>query len=1031
MQSYNNTVTEALVDFIKHTLERIEERDDKGRHIELVNYQMIVPDNVEVNWLVSNGKTAEFTIIFNFKVTDSNGVVLLESSKELSIPRLVNNIFIIDGKYKIPTQELVNDYRCRIYNDNIVIGDQIPTISYGFDSLTHQYNYEVTYSSMDEDNVMTFSRAEFKNLETENPLAFKLFKLSEFSQKKLVLKLDLEEYPEYLTDEIIMKMIELGPDKPRDAFIDKTILTADIGVLKYIINNPNNRRRIISKMRIKFFDYGDIYLRDIQNAINAYFKSAKESQVDVPSITNPLSYDALRYKLEVGSYVAYNSSFTDVIDPANTPENANVNRINELNICVSLEKGKIIYHCYDIKGNRIEMDYMDYLHKYIIRNDDFDYEAKKLIPRDRYIIKHNLKEIETDDPFKFKDLVVEPKRDERLSITTRRIPFMNTSDTIRIAMGSSMSKQAVELEGSEPALVVTGNDAEDMELQTSVVKYDGGSGIVKKIKDNRIFIEDESGNISYYDVNQPLTGMNDSIISFNPAVKEGQVVSKGDVIVTPKITSRGTYEIGSNALCFYMNYEGYTYEDAMIISQSFAKKLTQYHISETQLHIRSKDLVTKITELGSLIKSGEFLVEMDTPTKTTNKMRSIYDEGGPLGVLHLGFQRNNFRVPNNIDKGFLIGIKIVANPDVTSTNDVTIKTIEDYLRLSKVSNDWDEIDNKYKNLKIYSDIEFRSDDAYIIIFKILKISEAHIGSKLCNRYGSKGEVVMVMPDNLMPREVLSDGSFGRSCDLIFNPPAPLARKNISQEYECLVSKIVRAVYEIAHDMLVGTTNPTAIAENFGILKKILKKYYGNKFENTTLDEMIKLIKGGVTNFRMDVGSYSNISYETLAQWASNLEVTEKQEVYCPDVIIADGPKTGLKCYDPDQVDISKIPNAKLHEIGYIEAPVLTGDNYILRLYHSADYVGKVTPSGRLSGVEPKMTRGLYRGEEGQKIGEMENVTFQARGIEHIVQSKNPNRITDQYRYGIGMLLAGFAIVDENGYPLMSEYRDKLKALIGK
>lgn len=1012
MSSYNNTIVPKIIDYVAGVVKLIGPKDQLGRDVRLLNYQMVATDNLDLNTLMSNRLTACYTVILEFGIFDSNGVQLNPERKitqELYIPRMINNIFIIEGTPRVPTQTLDNDWICRIYKDRVVINDYL-FFPYAYNqSGVLEYQAE-TYDAMDEP--LAFSMY----MDWETPEIKQYLGLSDVERKKLQVKLDRDFIPEYIDKNLLEDLIALGPDMLKDSIVDKRITTTESDLINSLYKRLI-RKNIITSIAKKFFQYESVYLKDIQNAIDRYFKVADDQTIDIPATVNPLVYDSLRYKITIPKHIAYNESMSDLIDAVNTPENNNVNRLNELNVCTELRDGVIYIKCYTIKGEKVTIPYLDYITTPVLSNQDYNYDESKVIKRPEYLIKLRLKTIKVTDLNQFKELLVEPRPDEKLSVTTRRIPMINVSDTVRIAMGSSMSKQAIEVEGSEPALVVSGNDDSDVVDSALITRYQGRDAVVEKIVGNRIFIKDETGSITYFEVSQPTVGANDSVISFEMKVKEGQKLTNDDIIIMPKILMNNSYELGVNARAFYMNYLGYSHEDGIIISESFAKKLTSYSIIEQSIHIKWKDIVLYLRPKGSKVVSGDILVASEVPLKGKSNTNINYQHSkGMLSGVGFTKNSNSLTVPNNVELGYVVDVRIeeTTDQDYKTSSQVTREKIDQFLKDKVISSDWDNLPEKYKSLRC-TETEIFDNDSFVITYKIIKVRPAIIGSKLCNRYGSKGEVSLILPDSLMPRLDEDGNGNGTPADILLNPPAIIARKNPSQLYEALMTKVIHVVYNKVRSLIA--------ANNVEEAKQFTTTYYGTAFTKISDEEFLEIVKKGPTGFRMSVGSFLRIKYETLIQWAKDLGITEKQEVYCPDIILSDGPD-GLKAYDPEQVNIDKIPNAKYHELGFLEQPIITGDTYIMKLFHSADYVGKVTPN-TIESDEPYMKRGVYRNGGGQKIGEMEHWALLAYGTEGFVRD-NKESITSQYEFLNELLLAGYVMVDSEGLPLLSDYRTRTK-----
>lgn len=547
MESYNNAVVPKLIDYIKQLLVRVESSSDDGAKIELTRYQSVDSNNLDINYLTTHGMTGTFTLKIYFKVTNQD--VVDEFNEDLEIPKQIHNVFVIDGSLRIPTNTLDNDDAVTVYDSNIRINELL-NITFEEDP-TRPDGYKLTiYYYEDEEPTIIDGTPE--NIESNK----EILKLEQFEIDKIKVKLDTDEVGSYLDYDTIIKLINLGSDKKHDNMIDKKIYSSETNFMKYMWSR-DVRKRILTNMKSKFYQYNRVYLKDIQNAIDRYFRIASEKNIDIPTTVNPLVFDAMKFKVVIPKNVTFNRTMTDIIDVANTPINGNVNRINELNVCTVIKDDVIHIRCYTYPDQTpVEIPYTSYCTKRVLINQYWDYNKKSFVnPSNPVKYKLRLKVHEGTSTDNF-DLI-EPMPDDKLSITTRRIPFGDRSDSVRVSMATSMEKQALELNSSEPPLVTSGHDDEDFLLSTLVTRFKGDRSIVDKINDNKIFIQDmETGSVQFYEIPAPSPGANDSIISFDAAVKKGQIVNDGDLLVVPHILRRKSFELGVNSNAIYMNYLG-------------------------------------------------------------------------------------------------------------------------------------------------------------------------------------------------------------------------------------------------------------------------------------------------------------------------------------------------------------------------------------------------------------------------------------------------------------------------------------------
>lgn len=1010
ISEYNNKICERLVDYIKYFTERIEASTENPCTIEFQKYVVIDSNNFDINYLMVHGLTGMFTVKCYFKITQDG--VVKEVTEDIEIPKMINNVFVIEGTLRVPTNTLDNDDAVTIYDANIRINEFI-NISYLEDE--HEPDGYALTIQIYEDEEPTVIQGTRENFETYK----EQLKLTHDENCKLQIKLDTDQIGDYLTYDLVMRLINLGPDRMRDNIVDKKIYSPESNLMKYLWSR-DVRKKILTNMRSKFYQYSHVFLRDIQNAINRYFYVASEKNIDFPSTVNPLIFDAMKYKIVIPKNVAYNNTMTDIIDVANTPINQNCNRINELNVCVEIEDDRIFIKCYTYPDQTpVKVPYLDYCTKKVLICDHWDYNSKQF-KSDSQLIKYRLRQKirqgTTSDQFDY----IEPMADDKLSITTRRIPFGNMSDSVRIAMGATMEKQAVELANSEPPLITTGHDDTDFELSTLITKFRGKSGIVEKIKDNKIFVKDpKTGSIQFFEIPSPTPGANDSIISFESSVKVGDSLTEGSELIIPHMLKRKSFELGNNIEVVYLNYLGMTHEDGVVISESCANKLTHYSIIDVYKEIYPDDIIKFMKRIGSKVTSKDILVNNQTRLRVSSALRDTYATGGLLGGMGISYNQSNLIVPNNIDEGYVLNatIKILDGRELTS--DTSKETIDNFLKQSPVE-DYNFLPEHYRNLKA-NEINDISDKASgYISYKILRVDRAKIGDKTTNRYGSKGIISLVLPDECMPQIVRGDQRI--PSQMILNPAAVLSRRNLSQLHECSMVKCINEIYKRVNAMLSDGN----MAEARQFLDKF-KVVYDDKFSKLSDQEFIEQHRTqGIGLYQMRVGFFSRISYDQMLEWMKFLNVNESEQVFLPDVVIVET-KQGLKGFLKDKyVPQPDHRNKKVYELGYCEQPVVTGNEYIMKLWKQASYDGKVT-NEVMDTEEPVMGRGKYR-FTGQSIGEMESWILLETGSEEFLTKQSETMKTSQYQFLNELLLSGYYIQDPYGNPLLTNQRSKAAAL---
>ena len=356
---------------------------------------------------------------------------------------------------------------------------------------------------------------------------------------------------------------------------------------------------------------------------------------------------------------------------------------------------------------------------------------------------------------------VSPK--QIISVSTSLIPFLEHDDANRALMGSNMQRQAVPLLAPEPPRVGTG-----MENKTA---YDSGvvvitrrAGKVVYVTSEKVVIKpdraegeelDEYRMIKFQRTNQ------DTCFNHKPIVAPGQHVAKGEVIADGPATYNGELALGRNVLCAFMPWNGYNYEDAILISEELVRedKFTSIHIKEFQVEVRetklgpekitrdipnaSENAVEQLDEegiirIGAEVKSGSILVGKVTPKSETDSTPEFKLLNSIFGEKAKDVRDTSLRVPHGIEG-----------------------TVIDVQRLKR--SEGDELNPGVEEV------------VKILIATKRKLQE---GDKMAGRHGNKGVIARVLPPEDMP--FMEDGT---PVDIVLNPLGVPSRMNLGQIME--------------------------------------------------------------------------------------------------------------------------------------------------------------------------------------------------------------------------------------------------------
>ncbi len=371
-----------------------------------------------------------------------------------------------------------------------------------------------------------------------------------------------------------------------------------------------------------------------------------------------------------------------------------------------------------------------------------------------------------------------------VSVATAMIPFLENDDTNRALMGSNMQKQAVPLLKTENPFVGTGMEYKAA-VDSGVVVLAKRAGTVVAASADMIKVKAENGEIDEYELIKFLRSNHGTCINQKPIVNVGQTVEKGEVIADGPATATGEVSLGKNALIGFMTWEGYNYEDAVLINQKLVREdmYTSIHIEEYDIEARDtklgpeeitrdipnvgedalKDLDERgIIRIGAEVRAGDILVGKVTPkgetelTAEERLLRAIFGEKARE------VRDTSLRVPHG-EYGTIVDVKVFDRSNCSELNPGVNLVVRCYIAQKR------------------------------------KIS---VGDKMAGRHGNKGVVSRILPSEDMP--FLPDGT---PLDIVLNPLGVPSRMNIGQVLEvhlgyaakALGWKVCTPVFDGAHE----------------------------------------------------------------------------------------------------------------------------------------------------------------------------------------------------------------------------------------
>ena len=506
------------------------------------------------------------------------------------------------------------------------------------------------------------------------------------------------------------------------------------------------------------------------------------------------------------------------------------------------------------------------------------------------------------------------------SVATAMIPFLENDDANRALMGSNMQRQAVPLLITEAPVVGTG-----MERKAAV---DSGNcvvarndGVVEKSASNEILVREEDGHLEKYKLEKFVRSNQGTCMNQRPIVRKGDNVKKGEVIADGPCTAGGEIALGKNPLIGFMTWEGYNYEDAVLLSERLVQEdvYTSVHINEYESESRDtklgpeeitrdvpgvgedalKDLDERgIIRIGAEVRAGDILVGKVTPkgetelTAEERLLRAIFGEKARE------VRDTSLRVPHG-EFGIIVDAKVFTRENGDELPPGVNQCVRIYIAQKR---------------------------------------KIQVGDKMAGRHGNKGVVSRVLPVEDMP--FLPNG---RPLDIVLNPLGVPSRMNIGQVLEIHLSLASRVLgFKVATPVFDG-------ANEFDIMDTL---ELANDYVNTSLEEFQE--------------KYNDILDPEVMKYLIDNQDYRKQWEGVP--INRDG-KVRLR-------------DGRTGE--YFDGAVTVGFMHYLKLHHLVDDKIHARSTGPYSLVTQQPLGGKAQ-FGGQRFGEMEVWALEAYGAAYTLQ----------------------------------------------
>ena len=492
--------------------------------------------------------------------------------------------------------------------------------------------------------------------------------------------------------------------------------------------------------------------------------------------------------------------------PIETPEGPNIGLISYLASYAKInEYGFVeapyrkVKKTYDEKGRLIdqvvtdEVEYMtaDVEDEYVVAQANEPLDETKHFKRARVSARRRDDILEIDAE-KVDYMDVSPRM--MVSVATACIPFLENDDCNRALMGSNMQRQAVPLMVTQQPIVATGMEYKAAtDSGTAVLAK--SNGVVEKVDADHVVVRNEQGALEDYSLIKFARSNAGTCINQRPIVEVGETVTAGQVLADGPAMRNGEISLGKNALIGFMTWEGYNYEDAVLLNEKIVREdvYTSIHIEEYETESRDtklgpeeitrdipnvsedalKDLDERgIIRIGAEVKSGDILVGKVTPkgetelTAEERLLRAIFGEKARE------VRDTSLRVPHGA-YGIIVDVKVFTPENSDELQPGVREVVRCYIAQKR------------------------------------KIS---VGDKMAGRHGNKGVVSRILPQEDMP--YLPDGT---PLDIVLNPLGVPSRMNIGQVLEVNLGyaakacgiKVMTPVFDSARENDIGDTFDTA------------------------------------------------------------------------------------------------------------------------------------------------------------------------------------------------------------------------------
>ncbi|UCH27097.1 MAG: DNA-directed RNA polymerase subunit beta [Trueperaceae bacterium] len=614
------------------------------------------------------------------------------------------------------------------------------------------------------------------------------------------------------------------------------------------------------------------------------------------------------------------------ICPIETPEGANIGLITSLASYARVNDLGFIEAPYRrVKNGKVttEVEYMTAHEedRYIIAQANTPLDEGGGFSTDT-IVARNLGDPVFVAPDRVDYMDVSPK--QIVSVPTSLIPFLEHDDANRALMGSNMQSQAVPLIKAEAPFVGTGVE-ERVSLDSGTVVIAEQSGTVTYVDANKIVIEGAKGVEKVYQLTRFQRSNQNTNLDQHPIVDMGERVEAGQVIADGPASQKGRLALGRNILIAIMPFDGYNFEDAIVLSENLVRSDVY-----TSMHIEKYEKEARDTKLGPE------KITRDIPGLSEAALRDLDEDGvvrigaevkqGDILVGHTSFKGEKDPTPEERLLRSIFGEKAREVKDTSlrvppGDSGIVLRTVR--FRRGDPG------------------VELKPGVQEMVRVYVAQKRRLIEGDKLANRHGNKGVVAKILPPEDMP--YLEDGT---PVDLVFNPLGVPSRMNLGQILETHLGLA-------AHKHGVSFVTPVFDGASEEIIKDLLGEAATKEIEEKK--------SVGFTPDKRDLEVIRRASKLGIIETDLSVDDAERALSQAGKAVLYDG-RTGEA----------------------IDAPIVVGIMYVMKLYHMVEDKMHARSTGPYSLITQQPLGGKAQ-FGGQRLGEMECWALQAHGAAYTLQ----------------------------------------------